>query len=86
VLIVQGGVTSGPGQRGRRRGIPGPGSVFLDVDWSFRAPVRPGEEFTAEVEVLEVRDNTPLLPCTTVVEQSATVHVRALPTGYPDAA
>ena len=24
-----------------------------DVDWSFTAPVRPGDDITAEVEVLE---------------------------------
>ena len=22
--------------------LPGPGSVFLQVNWSFRSPVRPG--------------------------------------------
>ena len=33
--------------------LPGTGSVFLHVDWSFKAPVRPGDEITAEVEVLE---------------------------------
>jgi hypothetical protein len=26
-----------------------PGSVFLHVDWAFRAPVRPGDVNTAEV-------------------------------------
>jgi hypothetical protein len=40
--------------------LPGPGSVFLHVDWSFKAPVRPGDEITAEVEVLEVREDKPI--------------------------
>ena len=54
--------------------MPGPGSVFLHVDWSFRAPVRPGDEITAEVEVLEVRDDKPLTTLrTTVVDQHGTV-------------
>jgi acyl dehydratase len=46
----------------------------LHVDWSFRAPVRPGDEITAEVEVLEVRDDKPLTTLrTTVVDQNGTV-------------
>lgn len=28
--------------------------------WSFRAPVRPGDVITAEVEVLEVREDEPI--------------------------
>ena len=47
--------------------LPGPGSVFLHVDWSFRAPVRPGDEITAEVEVTAVRDDKPVTNLTTVI-------------------
>ena len=54
-IIVQGGVTSGLLNAVVAEQLPGPGSVFLHVDWSFRAPVRPGDEITAEVEVLEMR-------------------------------
>ena len=54
--------------------LPGPGSVFLHVDWSFRAPVRPGDEITAEVEVLEVRDDKPIATLrTTITNQDGTV-------------
>ena len=53
-LIVQGGVTSGLLNAVVAEDLPGPGSVFLQVDWSFRAPVRPGDVITAEVEVLEL--------------------------------
>jgi acyl dehydratase len=73
-LIVQGGVTSGLLNAVVAEEVPGPGSVFLHVDWSFRAPVRPGDEITAEVEVLEVRDDKPLRTLrTTVVDQNGTV-------------
>jgi acyl dehydratase len=73
-LIVQGGVTSGLLNAVVAEEVPGPGSVFLHVDWSFRAPVRPGDEITAEVEVLEVRDDKPLSTLrTTVVDQHGTV-------------
>jgi acyl dehydratase len=73
-LIVQGGVTSGLLNAVVAEEVPGPGSVFLHVDWSFRAPVRPGDEITAEVEVLEVRDDKPLSTLrTTVVDQNGTV-------------
>ena len=56
-IIVQGGVTSGLLNAVVAEDLPGPGSVFLHVDWSFRAPVRPGDTITAEVEVLERRDD-----------------------------
>jgi acyl dehydratase len=59
-IIVQGGVTSGLLNAVVAEDLPGPGSVFLHVDWSFRAPVRPGDELTAEVEVLEARADKPI--------------------------
>jgi acyl dehydratase len=73
-LIVQGGVTSGLLNAVVAEDLPGPGSVFLHVDWNFRAPVRPGDEITAEVEVLAVRDDKPLTTLkTTIVDQAGTV-------------
>jgi acyl dehydratase len=73
-IIVQGGVTSGLLNAVVAEDLPGPGSVFLHVDWSFRAPVRPGDEITAEVEVLEVREDKPLTTLrTTIVDQDGTV-------------
>jgi acyl dehydratase len=73
-LIVQGGVTSGLLNAVVAEELPGPGSVFLHVDWGFRAPVRPGDEITAEVEVLEVRVDKPLTTLrTTVVDQNGTI-------------
>ena len=73
-LIVQGGVTSGLLNAVVAEDLPGPGSVFLRVDWSFKAPVRPGDEITAEVEVLEAREDKPLTRLrTTITDQDGTV-------------
>ena len=73
-LIVQGGVTSGLLNAVVAEDLPGPGSVFLHVDWSFRAPVKPGDEITAEVEVTEVREDKPMTTLrTTITNQDGTV-------------
>jgi acyl dehydratase len=73
-VIVQGGVTSGLLNAVVAEDLPGPGSVFLHVDWSFRAPVRPGDLITAEVEVLEVRPDKPISKLrTTITTQDGTV-------------
>jgi acyl dehydratase len=73
-LIVQGGVTTGLLNAVVAEDLPGPGSVFLRVDWSFKAPVRPGDQITAEVEVLEMREDKPISKLrTTITNQSATV-------------
>jgi len=73
-VIVQGGVTSGLLNAVVAEDLPGPGSVFLHVDWSFRAPVRPGDELTVEVEVLELREDKPIVKLrTTIANQDETV-------------
>ena len=73
-IIVQGGITSGVLNAVVAEDLPGPGSVFLHVDWNFRAPVRPGDAITAEVEVLEVRADKPITKLrTTVTNQHETV-------------
>ena len=73
-LIVQGGVTSGLLNAVVAEDLPGAGSVFLHVDWSFRAPVYPGDEITAEVEVTEVRPDKPIAKLrTTITNQEGTV-------------
>lgn len=59
-IVVQGGVTSGLLNAVVAQDLPGPGSVFLSTNWSFRAPVRPGDTITATVEVLEVRADKPI--------------------------
>jgi acyl dehydratase len=73
-VIVQGGVTSGLLNAVVAEDLPGPGSVFLHVDWSFRVPVRPGDSITAEVEVLEVRPDKPISKLrTSITNQDGTV-------------
>ena len=74
-LIVQGGVTSGLLNAVVAEDLPGPGSVFLHVDWSFRAPVRPGDEITAEVEVLEARADKPITRLRTTITREPGVVV-----------
>lgn len=59
-VIVQGGVTSGLLNAVVAEELPGPGSVFLHVDWRFTAPVRPGDTITARVEVVETREDKPI--------------------------
>jgi len=73
-IIVQGGVTSGLLNALVAEDLPGPGSVFLSVEWSFRAPVKPGDEITAEAEVIEVRDDKPISRLrTTITNQDGVV-------------
>jgi acyl dehydratase len=75
-IVVQGGVTTGLLNAVVAEDLPGPGSVFLHTDWSFRAPVRPGDTITAEVEVLEVRAEKPICRLrTTITNQDGTVVV-----------
>ena len=72
-IIVQGGVTSGLLNALVAEDLPGPGSVFLHVDWNFRAPVRPSDEITAEAEVLDVREDKPICTLrTTITNQDGT--------------
>ena len=66
-IVVQGGVTSAILNAVVAERLPGPGTVFLNVNWDFRAPVRPGDEITGEVEVLEVREDKPITRLRTTV-------------------
>ena len=59
-IVVQGGITSAILNAVVAEDLPGPGTVFLHVDWNFRAPVRPGDVIAGEVEVLEVRQDKPI--------------------------
>ena len=59
-VVVQGGVTSGLLNAVVAEDLPGPGSVFLEVSWKFRAPVGPGDEITAEVTVTSAREDKPI--------------------------
>jgi len=73
-IIVQGGVTSGLLNALVAEDLPGPGSVFLHVDWNFRAPVRPGDVLTADAAVIEVKEGRPICTLrTTITNQDGTV-------------
>ena len=74
-LIVQGGVTSGLLNAVVAEDLPGPGSVFLRTAWDFLAPVRPEDEITAEVEVLERHATKPVVRLRTTVTNGAGVVV-----------
>jgi acyl dehydratase len=59
-IVVQGGVTSAILNAVVAEDLPGPGTVFLQVNWSFKAPVRPGDTITGEVLVTKVRGDKPI--------------------------
>lgn len=66
-IIVQGGVTSGLLNAAVAEDLPGPGTVFLGVEWKFLKAVGPGETITARVEVLSVRDDKPICTLATTI-------------------
>jgi len=62
-IVVQGGVSTAILNAVVAEHLPGPGSVFLNLTLDFRAPVRPGDTITGEVEVVEVRKDKPITSC-----------------------
>jgi acyl dehydratase len=66
-VVVQGGVTSAILNAVVAEDLPGPGTVFLQVNWSFKAPVQPGDSITGEVEVTSVRADKPITELNTRV-------------------
>jgi acyl dehydratase len=84
-IIVQGGVTTGLLNAVVAEDLPGPGSVFLHVDWRFLHPVRPGDTITAEVEVLEARQDKPISRLrTTITAEDGTVVLDGSATVYQE--
>ncbi len=59
-IVVQGGITSAILNAVVAEDLPGPGTVFLQVNWNFNAPVRPGDTITGEVEVSKSRPDKPI--------------------------
>jgi acyl dehydratase len=66
-IVVQGGISTAILNAVVAEELPGQGTVFLHVDWSFRAPVRPGDTITGRVEVTEVRSDKPISKIHTTV-------------------
>ena len=60
-LVAQGGITTGLLHALVATDIPGPGTVFLNQNWQFTAPVYIGDTITAEVEVLKVHATKPVI-------------------------
>jgi acyl dehydratase len=89
-IVVQGGVSTAILNAVVAEDLPGPGTVFLNVSWDFRAPVRPGDTITGEVEVTDVRHDKPITNLRTwvvrddgvvAVEGTAVCYTLALPNG-----
>ena len=73
-IVVQGGITSAILNAVVAEDLPGPGTVFLQVNWSFKAPVRPGDTITGRAEVLEVRTDKPITKLkTSVIRDDGTI-------------
>jgi len=72
--VVQGGITSAILNAVVAEDLPGPGTVFLQVNWNFNAPVRPGDTITGEVEVSKSRPDKPITELKTrVISDDGTV-------------
>jgi acyl dehydratase len=86
-IVVQGGVTTAILNAVVAEDLPGPGTVFLETRWSFKAPVKPGDTITGEVVVTKVRDDKPiteletrvLVGDTVVLEGGAVCYTMPLP-------
>ena len=59
-LVAQGGITTGLLHALVAMDLPGAGTVFLNQNWQFTAPVFIGDTITAEVEVLKVHATKPV--------------------------
>ncbi len=69
-LIVQGGVTTGILNACVAEDLPGPGTVFLGTNLTFRKAVGVGELITGRVEVVSVRDDKPICQLNVSVRDS----------------
>jgi acyl dehydratase len=82
-LIVQGGITSGILNAIVAEDLPGPGTVFLGVEWKFVKAVYVGDVITGRVEITAVRDDKPICTlATTVRNQHGAVCLSGSATTY----
>lgn len=70
-LIVQGGVTTGILNALVAEDLPGPGTVFLGVEWTFLKAVKVGEAITGRIEVTSRRDDKPICTLETTIRNEA---------------
>ena len=66
-IVVQGGITTAILNAVVAEDLPGPGTVFLEVHWKFKAPVRPGDKITGQIEINKVRSDKPITELSTKV-------------------
>lgn len=59
-LVVQGGLTTGLLHALVAMDMPGPGSVFMNQNWKFTAPVFIGDTITAAATVMKVHETKPV--------------------------
>ena len=50
--------------------LPGEGSIYLGQSLTFKAPVAIGEEVTASIEIIRIRDDKPIVTLRTVCVNS----------------
>lgn len=82
-LIVQGGVTTGILNAVVAEELPGPGTVFLGVEWKFVKAVGVDETISGRVEVTSVRDDKPICQLqTTVCDSDGEVCVQGTATTF----
>jgi acyl dehydratase len=82
-IIVQGGVTSGLLNALVAEDLPGPGTVFLGVEWRFLKAVGVGEELVARAEVMSVRADKPIcILATRIVNAAAETCLEGTATTY----
>jgi acyl dehydratase len=82
-LIVQGGITSGLLNAIVAEDLPGPGTVFLGVEWKFVKAVYVGDSITGRVEITTVRDDKPICTiATSVRNQDGVVCLSGTATTY----
>ena len=68
-LVVQGGLTTGLLHALVAMDLPGPGTVFLNQNWKFTAPVYIGDTITAEAEVTSVHATKPVTQLRIIVRR-----------------
>ena len=82
-IVVQGGIGTAILNAVVAEDLPGPGTVFLHVEWDFKAPVRPGDTITGAVELTDVREDKPITKMKTwVTRQDGVVAVEGTAVCY----
>jgi acyl dehydratase len=68
-LVVHGGLTAGILNALVAEDLPGPGTVFMSQELTYRAPVYVGDTILGEVEVLEVHATKPVTKLRATVQR-----------------